>query len=188
MNLQNKIWITRKTRIYSEQRLKRNALISEIFIITFSLILVFLSIWDYAHPNKEESSFLLICGAISLFAVSLFLSSQKFIERALAMRNCYVTLDELYKKASGLKNDANSNLEEEIQRMYNTILLNVENHSNYDFLCFRHSMRNDPDATLPPFTWIDHLRFLAEKTIRIILVVALFISPFLLSAILMKMV
>ena len=141
--------------------------------------MVFLSIWNYLNPN-QDINFLLICGAIALLTVSIFLSSQKFVERANAMRNCYIRLDELYFKVKDCENSKNSKLLNDYQTNYNDILLNVENHSDYDFLCIRYSLRKKKDTTLDPFTNVDLLHFIAEKVIRITLLLFIFSLPFLL--------
>ena len=187
MNLSDKIWITRKTRIFTEKRLQKNAILSEVFIIVFSLLMVFLSIWNYIHPN-QKISFLLICGAIALLTVSIFLSSQKFTERSHAMRNCYISLDELYFKVNNHERDSHSDAIDDFQKMYNNILLNIENHSSYDFLCLRHSLRNNNKTTLPPYTRIDFMHFIIEKALRIVLIMLFFILPFLLASVWIKFI
>ena len=146
MNLSDKIWITRKTRIYTEKRLRSYAFISEIIVTIYSLLMVFLSIWNFVNPNKDIN-FLLICGAITLLAVSIFLSSQKFVERAGAMRNCYIRLDELYTKVKDSENNQNIQLLNDYHANYCDILLNVENHTDYDLLCLRYSLRKHNDTT-----------------------------------------
>jgi len=118
MNLSDKIWVTRKTRIFTEKRLIKNSLLSELFIIVFSLLMVFFSIWNYIHPN-QNINFLLICGAIALLTVSIFLSSQKFTERAHAMRNCYISLDELYFKVKKHERGPDPDVIDDYQKRYN---------------------------------------------------------------------
>ena len=183
MNLSDKIWVTRKARIFTEKRLKKNALLSELFIIVFSLLMVFSSIWNLKYPN-QNINFLLICGAVALLVVSIFLSSQKFIERAHIMRNCYISLDELYLKVKNHEKSPNPEAIVDYQKNYNDILLNIDNHSPYDYLCLRHSLRNNNNTTLPPFTRIDYIHFIIEKAVRILLIMLLFSSPFILTAVL----
>lgn len=187
MNLSDKIWITRKTRIFTEKRLKKNTLFSELFIIVFSLLMVFFSIWNYIHAN-QNINFLLICGAIALLTVSIFLYSQRFSERAHAMRNCYISLDELYFKVSKHERDPHPDVMDDYQKRYNDILINIENHSPYDYLCLRHSLRNNNNTTLPPFTLIDYTHFIIEKTLRILLIMLLLTFPFLLAFVWIKFI
>ncbi len=177
MNLSDKIWITRKTRIITEKRLRRNAILSEFSIIFFSLFIVFFSIWNFLHPS-QNINLLLIYGAITLLAVSIFLSSQRFNERALAIRNCYIRLNELYFKVKNAEEVENSESIQQFVTSYNDILLNIENHSEYDYLCLRYSLRNNQDTTLPSFSWIDYFNFLVEKLIRLVLIILLFSLPF----------
>lgn len=179
MNLSDKIWITRKTRVYTEKRLRNYAFLSEILITLFSLFMVFLSIWNFVNSN-EDINFLLICGAISLLAISIFISSQKFVERAGSIRNCYIRLDELYNKVKGCEKKQNEQLLKDYIANYSDILLNVENHSNYDFLCLRYSLRKKKETTLDVFTHWDYFQFIVEKSIRIFIVIFLFLSPIIL--------
>jgi len=187
MNLSDKIWVTRKSRIFTEKRLKQNALLSELFIIVFSLLMVFFSIWNYIHPN-QNINFLLICGAIALLTVSIFLSSQKFTERAHAMRNCYISLDELYFKVKKHERGPDPDATDDYQKKYNDILINIENHSPYDYLCLRHSLRNNNNTTLPLFNRIDYIHFIIEKALRILLIMLLFALPFLLASVWIKFI
>lgn len=180
MNLSDKIWITRKTRIFTEKRLLNYAHLSEIFVIIFSLFMVFFSIWNYLN-SSQNISFLMICGAIALLAVSIFLSSQKFNERANAMRNCYIRLHDLYYKVMDCESSQKKELLDTCLTSYNDILINIENHTGYDYRCLRYSLRKDTDCTLPSYTRFDFAQFIAEKIIRILAVLILFLIPFLLS-------
>jgi len=52
-DLSDKIWTTRKSRIYTEKRLLQNEKLSQILTIWYSLCVVFYSIWSYAHDNSN---------------------------------------------------------------------------------------------------------------------------------------
>jgi hypothetical protein len=179
MKLSDKIWVTRKTRIITEKRLQTCAIISEVFMIFFSLIMVFFSIWNFIHQNGNIN-FLLICGSIGVLTVSIFLTSQRFNERALAMRNCYIRLDELYFKTINIEETQNPNSLQDLVTIYNDILLNIENHSDYDYLCLRYSLRKQLDTTLPEFTKFDYCRYVFEKITRLVFIIFIFSLPFIL--------
>ncbi|MDA3779713.1 MAG: SLATT domain-containing protein [Bacteroidales bacterium] len=179
MKLSDKIWITRKTRINTEKRLKRYALISEVIMIIFSLVMVYLSIWNFVDQNIDIN-FLLICGSIGVLIASIYLSSQRFSERALQIRNCYIRLDELNFKVKSIEELGNKDSLKEAMTEYKETLLNIENHNDYDYLCLRYSLRNDKEATFPEFSRIDLFHYFIEKFLRIFLVFLIFLSPFIL--------
>lgn len=161
-------------------RLQLYDMLSKIFMIFFSLFLVFLSIWNFIYPS-QYSGFLLICCAIALLAVSIFLSSQKFGERALSMRNCYLRLDDLYFKVKNAE-EGNSESLQEFNTIYNDILRNIENHSEYDYLRLKFSLRNK-ETTLPPFSKIDYCSLIIRTLIFGICILAVFLLPFIVQII-----
>ncbi|MBI5409612.1 MAG: SLATT domain-containing protein [Nitrospirae bacterium] len=174
--LSNKIWITRKSRIYAEKRLLHNEKISNILIIWFSLFLVFLSIKSFKVNNYSIDIFLL-CASIAILVSSVFLYSQKFSERAMQIRQCYIKLDELASRAMRAEENKDIVSIEKIHNEYSDVLLNVENHIDYDYLCFRFSKRNDAGLE-PPFKWQEKVNYYFEVGWRLILEVFLFLlSP-----------
>lgn len=166
--LSNKIWVTRKTRIYTEQRLQGISTITQALMVAYSLALVSLSIWNL-QGNDAKLNVLSAFASIVVLVLSVYLTAQKYAERSVAMRNCYVKLDELYsraKRAEACKDEqAIQNLESE----YTSLLINIENHSEYDYLCLRYSLKDNKDTTLPPFTREDYLQYFWEKAWRSIL-------------------
>ena len=180
MSLSDKIWITRKSRIYAEKRLQKNATLSQILMTFYSASLVFLAIWNSHHPN-DQVNIALIFASIAVLVTSIVLSAQKYNERSLAMRNCYIRLDELHSKAKYGEQINDNNLLQQVESEYTTALLNVENHTYYDYLCLRFSLRNHRDTTLPAFTAIDFMQYLWEKFWRMLLISFYFIIPGLLA-------
>jgi hypothetical protein len=177
MKLSDRIWITRKSRIYTEQRLLRKNLISQILITFYSSLLVFLTIWNLKYPNDQINLFLVI-GSIAVLVSSITISSQKYLERSIAIRNCYIKLDELFHKVVLAEKNKNDDLIQQFESEYTANLLNVENHSDYDYLCLRFNLRYNTDTTLPPFTLSDYAQYILEKGWRIIVVFLYFILPF----------
>jgi carbon starvation protein CstA len=96
--LSDKIWVTRKARIYAERRLQRKAIISQTLITFYSAFLVCLSIWTLLYPSSQLNTFL-VFASITVLVASIVLYSHRYSERSLAMRNCYIRLDELYPRA-----------------------------------------------------------------------------------------
>lgn len=179
--LSNKIWITRKTRICTEKRLLRNASWAQAFMIYYSCILVILSIWNLVYPSDQTELFAVFYSVIVLIS-SIYLSSQQFKERSLSMKNCYIKLDELCSKAQKAEKEGDDKLLSSIESDYSNILLSVENHSDYDYLSFRFTSRNDPDSTLPKFELIDYIDYLWLKGIRLGLAGLLIFVPLLVFA------
>jgi len=151
-------------------------------MISFSLFLAFFSIWNFFHLN-QNNSFLVICCSIALLVVSIFLSSQNYGERALAMRNCYIRLNELYLKAKRAEEAGDAESLQKYFTNYNDILRNIENHSEYDYLRFRFSLRNNKESTLPPFSFVDYCFFFIKTSFFWIRIVFLFLLPFIIQLI-----
>lgn len=175
--LSDKIWITRKSRIYTEQRLLRKNLISQILMTFYSSLLVFLTIWNLKHPN-DHVNILLVIGSIAVLIASITVSSQKYLERSLAMRNCYIKLDELFSKVERAEESNNSGLIQQFESEYTANILNVENHSDYDYLCLRFSLRNNNKTTLPEFRKSDYAQYIIENGWRVLLTFFYFVLPF----------
>ena len=171
--LSDKIWITRKTRIYTEQRLQGVSNITQALMIVYSLALVSLSIWNL-QSNDPKLNITSAFASIVVLVLSVHLTAQKYADRSIAMRNCYVKLDELYSRAKRAEAHKDEKALEDIESEYTSLLINIENHSEYDFLCLRYSLKDNKDTTLPPFTRADHVRYFLEKAWRAVLTVLAF--------------
>lgn len=172
----DKIWITRKNRINTEKRLNQNAVFSEVFIIVYSTILVILSIWNFVNPNNKVNLFL-IFGSITVLSISIYISSQKFGERALAMRNHYIALDKLYEKTKRAEYEQRIDDLIIAEENYADLLSNIENHSDFDHLLLRYSERNNTNTTLPNFTIPDHVNYIISLISRYLIKLLIFITP-----------
>ena len=177
--LSDKIWITRKARIFSEKRLKNQAIISNIIMIFYSFILVAFSIWNLVYGNETVSMFL-VFSAIAVLIATIFLTSQRYTERSILIRTCYIRLDELYSKVKRAEEHNEKDSLEQYESEYAALLLNVENHTNYDYLCLRFSLRNQKNTTLPQFTKKSFWLFIWEKIWRVFLIAICFMLPVLL--------
>ena len=171
--LSDKIWVTRKTRIYTEQRLQGIANISQALMVAYSLALVSVSIWNLLS-NDPKLNVISAFASIVVLVLSVYLTAQKYAERSIAMRNCYVKLDELCSRAKRAEANNDEDDLEALESEYTSLLINIENHSEYDFLCLRYSLKDNKNTTLPPFTRADHLQYFWEKAWRIVLTIAAF--------------
>ncbi len=175
----DKIWTTRKTRMFTEKRLNRNDLLSKLLVTYYSLIIVAISIWDLLN-HSTYLNLTIIFSTISILVYSVFLMSQKFSERSLEIRNCYINLDELCKNVIRAENSKDIKQTQQHESEYTKILQSVENHSAYDFLCLRFSLRNHKNTTLPIFYRTDYLNFIWSKFYRTSFFILLFITPIIL--------
>lgn len=175
--LSDRIWVTRKARINTERRLLRNSLLSEILLAYYSLFVVVLSIWNFTRPN-EIINLLLLSASVVVLVLSVFLSSQRFRERALAMRNCYVRLGELQGRAKTSEDEHNKTELDVIDQLYRELLISSENHTETDYLSIRHALKNDINTTLPPFTKTDLLKFWISSLGWWVLSILIFLLPF----------
>ena len=73
--LSDRIWETRKIRIYSEKRLLFEGTFSEILIAWYSFLLVATTIISLVHKIQNIEIFTLI-GSIAVLTTSLFLFGQ----------------------------------------------------------------------------------------------------------------
>lgn len=171
--LSDKIWVTRKTRIYTEQRLQEVANITQALMVAYSLALVSVSIYNLQNNNPTLNT-ISAFASIVVLVLSVHLTAQKYAERSITMRNCYVKLDELYSKAKRSEANKDENILENLESEYTSLLINIENHSEYDHLCLRYSLKDNTNTTLPPFTRADYALYFWEKTWRAFLIVIAF--------------
>jgi hypothetical protein len=177
--LSDKVWITRKSRIYTEERLRFRSQLSQILIVYYSLFLVLLSLLNLIYQNANDVDMLLIFGSLIVLVFSVYIYSQKYEERSLNMRNCYIALDRIYYQLKKAEDKNDTDRIDLLHTEYLTLLSHIENHTDYDYLCFRHSMRNQ-QSTLPQFTIWDHLLFILQLAIRYVLIFLFFLIPFIL--------
>lgn len=171
--LSDKIWITRKTRIYTEQRLQETANISQALMVVYSLALVSVSIWNL-QSNDQQLNIISAFASIVVLVLSVHITAQKYAERSIAMRNCYVKLDELYSRAKRAESNKDDDTLEALESEYTSLLINIENHSEYDYLCLRYSLKDNKNTTLLPLSRADYVQYFWEKIWRMGLTIVAF--------------
>lgn len=174
--LSDKIWITRKVRIYTEGRLQRYNGYSQLLMTLYSLALVSLSLWNLQN-NDAKLNLHATFASIVLLIISVHATSQKYAERSIAMRNFYVKLDELYSKVKRAETSKDIEMLQNLEAEYTGLLINIENHSEYDYLSLRYALKDNPQTTLPPLTRSDLVHYFYEKIWRSFLIVILFLIP-----------
>ena len=154
-------------------------------MIFYSFGLVSISLLNITNPNKFLEIYSIV-SAIAVLVLSVFLSSQRYCERAMMIKNCYIKLDKLYLKAIKMEELSDQRKIEQIESEYANILLNVENHSDYDFLSLRYSLRNNKNTNLPRLTFFDFIYYYFSKFFRILITIIIFLLPFIISYIWLK--
>lgn len=174
--LSDKIWITRKTRIFTEERFLKYSTVSQLLMTFYSLALVSLSIWNLQN-NDARLNLVSAFASIVVLVLSVHITSQKYAERSIAMRNCYIKLDELYSKVKRAESSEDLEMLQNLEAEYTGLLINIENHSESDYLSLRYSLKDNSHTTLPPFTRSDLALYIWEKVWRGTLTVIGFVIP-----------
>ena len=139
----NRIWMTKKTRMESEARLKRNHILSNIIINYYTFAVLAFSIWSLAlDPESYVSKYVTLMTVISsvgLFGVTLLISSLGYRERALQFKESYLKLDSLESEFKHLSRSAYQLSKEEVidrfhilEKKYFDILALSDNHDPID--------------------------------------------------------
>jgi hypothetical protein len=182
MSLSNNIWITRKSRIEAAERLASNARHSQHLVMAYSVFIVVLSILDVTNSSRDYGPQLLIASVVILSA-SLYIPSVRFADRAGSFKNCYLKLDLLYKRLNKLSPTPTSPAEIEelssIEKAYNTVLAETENHSHYDYCLAVWRIEGEKGSTFT-LTKSERIKLYTYKLGRSAFLLILFILPFLL--------
>jgi hypothetical protein len=179
-SLINKIWITRKCRINTSERLILTNTIAQLFINYFTLVVLSISIWTlYSESDNNHLSFITVVASLFLFAGTIGVNTLNFKERIAKIKNCYIQLDNLIADLEILKNDlpnldrSDSKLKfEGIREGYSKILEDVENHNSYDYIKFQLSQNEYRSL-------VNYTRYYLYTLGYILIVLILILVPFL---------
>ncbi|SEH94663.1 hypothetical protein SAMN05192559_1063 [Halobacillus karajensis] len=138
----NRVWVTKKTRMEAEARMNTNHLFSLVIVNYYTMFVLSFSIWSLV--NKESPSninLLTVIASVLLFGASIFVSTYGFKEKAISFKNCYLDLYKIENRLDKLlfmKVDHEKLLSEfdEVKKEYNHVLEKTDNHSNTDRLVF----------------------------------------------------
>lgn len=177
MQLHEKIWWTRKSRIHTEKRLLSNDIHTQIILLWYAFFSVAVSIYYLVKASNSDIApgIWVILSVFSLVASS-YVSALNLKGRAALIKECYERLDTLYHIAKSESN--NKEKLETLQREYNEILGLCENHSDFDYRSARCEMhfsgRKDLDPEISKYDiaiWIlHHIR-------RTLLLLGIYLSP-----------
>ncbi|MFZ3017749.1 MAG: SLATT domain-containing protein [Gallionella sp.] len=142
-NLKDRIWFTRIARIYSEKRLLRNELHSQLLLMFYAVYSIALSVTQLKYkpiPDDAAAVFGIILSVI-LFGLTFHMSSKGFPARAQRFKENYTHLQELLGRLEVAECQADlTKLQEVIEHVqveYKTAITNSENHTTMDDRCAR---------------------------------------------------
>jgi hypothetical protein len=171
---ENKIYLTYKTRMSAEAKLRQTGrwLNNLISWYSFWLIIISLSqITDFYRVYHAD--FLFAACSIGLFGLSLFVYGERYFEKADQFRNCYLEMQDVFE--SSLVTNAKMKKYAEIRNKYEN-----QRDNDYDDMLFDAWMRdqNLKNATGPvKITWQRAIIVMARRAMRYGFFIALFSFP-----------
>lgn len=142
-NLKDRIWFTRIARIYSEKRLLRNELHSQLLLMFYAVYSIALSVTQlkYKPISDDAAAVFGIILSVILFGLSFHMSARGFPARAQRFKENYTHLQELLGRLDVAECQTDSSelqkAIEYVQAEYRTAIANSENHTTMDDRCAR---------------------------------------------------
>lgn len=170
----NRVYVTKKTRINSEERMNRYNFHSILILNLYTFTMLCYSILAIKYPSQDWISMMSLIVSIALFGASVFVSLYGFREKALAYKMSHLKLAEIESKLDLLLLDKNKtdnevlNLYGSYQQKYNDVISKTENHHSIDYVTYKH-FQNDPSYK------IKYYRFRLANSFVVFL---LYILPF----------
>lgn len=97
---EEKIYLTYKTRMTTEARLRSTLYFSQILLAWYSFALIVFSLLDLSGSYLIDNfSMISAVASIAIFSISLFVYGERYAERAEQFRSCYLKLQALYESA-----------------------------------------------------------------------------------------
>lgn len=129
----NRIYKTRKIRMNLEERLISTHDFYQMLVVYYSIVLAGFSIL-LLIKSVTWINYVIIIASISITVLSVYLSSQNYVQRANDIKNNYTKITELEIKLELLENEelTASNLNN-INVEYQELLRQVENHNSIDY-------------------------------------------------------
>lgn len=177
MELHDKIWWTRKSKIQTERRLLSNDFQSQLILLWYAFFSVAISIY-YLIIKSASTVAPGVWVVLSVFSLvaSGFISGLGYKSRASLIKECYEKLDSLYYEVRKSAND--SEKLGELSERYRAILSLCENHSDLDYRAARCEMHFSGDRGFAPQVgFYDYLRWGGYKVVRWLFLLVIYISP-----------
>lgn len=157
-DLVERISATRKARIHAEERFLRYGLLAKLSLTSYALASVILGVgscildlvpgvpemldvggMEIASPG-DMAGWMSLLVAVVLLPLSVLVSAQRFSERALLMRACYVHLTQIEEDARNAENDVDK---KRVFRLFCLTLALTENHHEMDYQEYRRKKREE---------------------------------------------
>lgn len=179
MELKDKIWWTRKSRIQSEQRLLSHAFHADFAILIYAFYSCAIGVYYLKLANNSEySSITWLAFSILIFGLSGFVNGLNYKGRALLMKDCYEKLSTLYHKAYTKEVD-----EIAVREEYSSILNLCENHKEWDHqlaVCKEYLGTKDKKKLTKHPTFWDWFCFISFHIFKVATITLLYTLPLLL--------
>ena len=170
-SLQDKIWITRKSRIEASERLLNINFHSHLLINYYATFVVIISVYDL-YDKQKDLSLLIVLGSILVLMLSIFISTKNFKERSNFLKTCYIKLELIQDKINSLTDAERKSKYIEISEAYNDILLNSENHLPVDFTKVKLSIPKEnrlKSTSIAPYEFISYSIYIISRLLCLIL-------------------
>ncbi len=177
MDLHDKIWWTRKSRIHTERRLRSNESQAQIILLWYAFFSVAVSIFFLvAKSNSSTAPGIWVILSVFSLVASGFISGLNYRGRANLIKECYETLEGLRHEAV-LAKDNLEDLKDLNARYIKTLGL-CENHSDIDYRAARCEMHLSGDRQFEPkISKYDYFLWLGYKALRFIVLAIIYASP-----------
>lgn len=104
-SLSNKIWITRKCRINTSDRLIITNKVTQFLINYYTLMILSISIWSLNSTYNNHLSLFTVIASLFLFGITIGVNSLNYSERIIYLKSSYIKLDDLYTDLEILLNE-----------------------------------------------------------------------------------
>ena len=169
--MKDKVWFTYKARIRAAHRLSKNDFHSQALLVWYAFFSAALAIVTVRYPKLLGSDTDVIAAVLSvgLLVVSMFVTSQDFRGRSIAMRSNYLAMEALYNEM-----DQATPASSDIAK-YSELLAAVENHTEMDDKRFRVLHRGQLTRPANRYQWFEVHAYLA---LRAAILTLLYAMPF----------
>ncbi|MDP3874564.1 MAG: SLATT domain-containing protein [Methyloversatilis sp.] len=169
--MQDNVWFTYKARIQAAQRLSRNDFHSQALLVWYAFFSAALAVVTVRYPKLLGSDTDLTAAvlAVGLLVMSMFVTSQDFRGRSIAMRSNYLALHALHNALNPA-----TPTPADIAK-YAELLAAVENHTEMDDKRFR--VFHGGQLTRPS-TYSEALEVYAYLALRAAIFTLLYVAPF----------
>ncbi|MCU4549840.1 SLATT domain-containing protein [Acinetobacter pittii] len=177
MELKDKVWWTKKSKIFHEKRLLAYNFHSQLLLIWYSLFTVAAStlnansLYLLGINQKQLDPNILIIFSVLTLTMSCFVSSLNFKGRSLSIKQCYENL--------ALLNYENDN---EANHKYQKLLDSCENHEDIDYInakinIYYSTPKNSRIDIHPSPTVFEKIQYVYRKVVNFIILSILYILP-----------